>query len=435
MVDFISALPADWIIELATRETHISSSDERALGLVRSLRLLRLLKLMRVFKISHILDRIDTFMYTPPVVSWFILLTTRICFLAHLIGCIWFYISSVELKGNSCETGKIFCVPDEPSTNWFYELNVVFDWHADVTSEFSKYIVSIYWVFTTITTVGYGEITPTNNLERTFTVAVMVFGATVFGYIITSAAELSSRSSNPNMHLCILQDYCEERALSHRTQRTARQHYEFWCQEMAPHGCEAALLQMLPPPIRKEVILHIHRDIIASLAPFQYHLPDWFVATTVRLLEPQAFPACADVIGPDEVSLLQDIFFVHKGNCEAYRPRVLPRHCSLKQNIASQIEKDEIEVYSEGSEDIIEIYEPGFTFGFELLLQRVRPQLFASKKLTCVRCSSSGPCFLFALRHSVLVTIHGSQSNFSSMLQQVLSEVILDQLEQEQQKS
>lgn len=175
--------------------------------------------------------------------------------------------------------------------------------------------------------------------------------------------------------------------------------------------------------------MHIHRDVIASIALFQYRLLDWFVATTVRFLEPQAFPAGADVIGPDEMSLLQDLFFVHEGICEAYHPRVLPRYCGLKHNTASRIEEDENDAGSEGIEDVVEVFEPGFIFGFELLLRRVRPQVFVSRKLTCVRCSSSGPCFLFALRHSVLADIYGSQSSLSSMLQEVVSEAILDQLE------
>lgn len=45
-------------------------------------------------------------------------------------------------------------------------------------------MASIYWAFTTMTTVGYGDLIVTTTLERAFCVFGMVVGATVFGYIV-----------------------------------------------------------------------------------------------------------------------------------------------------------------------------------------------------------------------------------------------------------
>lgn len=38
------------------------------------------------------------------------------------------------------------------------------------------------------TTVGYGDITSSNNIERCFAIVGMIIGATVFGYIIGNVA-------------------------------------------------------------------------------------------------------------------------------------------------------------------------------------------------------------------------------------------------------
>ena len=48
------------------------------------------------------------------------------------------------------------------------------------------YVVSIYWAVTTMSTIGYGDIKPTNTAERLFAMFVMFVGAGIFTYGITN---------------------------------------------------------------------------------------------------------------------------------------------------------------------------------------------------------------------------------------------------------
>lgn len=49
------------------------------------------------------------------------------------------------------------------------------------------------FAYTTMTTVGYGDIAAVNNYEKVFAVFAMILGGTVFGYIVGSMASLFGR--------------------------------------------------------------------------------------------------------------------------------------------------------------------------------------------------------------------------------------------------
>jgi len=56
-------------------------------------------------------------------------------------------------------------------------------------SPFSLYIASFYFVVTTITTVGYGDISGNNSAERMFGCLLMIIGVLAFSF---STGQLSS---------------------------------------------------------------------------------------------------------------------------------------------------------------------------------------------------------------------------------------------------
>lgn len=52
------------------------------------------------------------------------------------------------------------------------------------------YIVSIYWTITTITTMGYGDISANNLEERLFCSLVMILGVISFSFANSSLSQL-----------------------------------------------------------------------------------------------------------------------------------------------------------------------------------------------------------------------------------------------------
>ncbi|KAJ1452074.1 hypothetical protein M885DRAFT_406028, partial [Pelagophyceae sp. CCMP2097] len=53
-----------------------------------------------------------------------------------------------------------------------------------------EYLISLYWVFTTMTTVGYGDVPVVSNSEKTFAIFAMIVGGACFGYIIGNVTRM-----------------------------------------------------------------------------------------------------------------------------------------------------------------------------------------------------------------------------------------------------
>ena len=55
---------------------------------------------------------------------------------------------------------------------------------------YTKYVSSLYFTVYTMVTVGYGDITPTNLIERSFCVGLMIITCGVFAYSLNRFGEI-----------------------------------------------------------------------------------------------------------------------------------------------------------------------------------------------------------------------------------------------------
>jgi hypothetical protein len=58
------------------------------------------------------------------------------------------------------------------------------------------YTVSLYWTITTITTVGYGDISGTNSIERLFCSLIMLVGVIAFSFANGALASILTSYDN-----------------------------------------------------------------------------------------------------------------------------------------------------------------------------------------------------------------------------------------------
>jgi len=72
-------------------------------------------------------------------------------------------------------------------------------WGLDPKNFGETYLTSFYWSVTTLSTVGYGDITPTNIVEVVYVTIVMVVGAWIFSYVTASVTSFSVQKDKEHL--------------------------------------------------------------------------------------------------------------------------------------------------------------------------------------------------------------------------------------------
>ena len=108
-------------------------------------------------------------------------LMTNFYLVAHWVGCIWLALGEQGSgEGADAALGDWvgdFALRDEVPWLKFYGV--------EDAPLLDKYTLSVHWAFTTMTTIGYGDIVPHSKAERAFTIFIFLVGslmyATIFG--------------------------------------------------------------------------------------------------------------------------------------------------------------------------------------------------------------------------------------------------------------
>ncbi len=133
--------------------------------------LLRFPRLLRLPQFYRIFNKWETNIHLNPALVRMFKLIIVIILITHWVACIWFMIGSWEsTTGNS----------------WLNSNSL------ESATRRTKYINSLYWAITTLTTVGYGDITPATEVEIIFTLIVMFLGISMYAYIIGNVSSLIS---------------------------------------------------------------------------------------------------------------------------------------------------------------------------------------------------------------------------------------------------
>ena len=294
-IDFFSSIPIDFIIS----NNNSSSAYNKFFRIFRVSRIYRIIKILRLLKLMRFLK--SEYLSSLAIKSKFDSTLTRIlgfiaslAVIVHISGCIWYYLSSIE---------------DDKVNSW------IFRYKMDDKSDFDMYIMSIYFVFTTLTTVGYGDITPFTNTEKCFTIILMWFGAGFYSYLIGSLTSFLKSSDSASAKVKAKHQGFKEFSkainlspeISDRVKRFIKMNYH---KSYTENVHIDLILKDLPSNIREKIMNHVNIGICKGIDFFK-DKPHNFVNSIIRHLQLCSYTH--KEILYEEHDLPEEVYFIKSG--------------------------------------------------------------------------------------------------------------------------
>ena len=150
---------------------------------------------------------------------------------AYLLGIATWIIVEIEIMNEDYFQTKGVNFIEEVIPGKFFDT-------TDKSSQSRNLIAVFYFAFTTLTTVGFGDLRPYSNLERIITAFVLLFGVLIFSYIIGNFLDVidaydivvaeNEDADNLSRFFGILQKYNNGRLLKKEFTTEIEDYFEYY---------------------------------------------------------------------------------------------------------------------------------------------------------------------------------------------------------------
>ncbi|XP_006814756.1 voltage-gated delayed rectifier potassium channel KCNH1-like [Saccoglossus kowalevskii] len=178
VIDLLSCLPYDVI-------NAFNEVDDQISSLFSALKVVRLLRLGRVVrKLDH---------YIEYGAALLILLMSSFIMWAHWLACVWYTIGMGEMP---TEIGWLHKLGED--INASYNLSAT-NYADSGPTKGSAYVTALYFTMSSLTSVGFGNVSPNTDGEKIFTIVMMVIGsllyASIFGNVTTIFQQMTQNTA------------------------------------------------------------------------------------------------------------------------------------------------------------------------------------------------------------------------------------------------
>ncbi len=271
ILDLIATLPFTWIF-----------ASSRYAGLNRVFRFFRLARLFKLFGSSKILNRAKKLSFINPAFMRLFLLVFWILVAAHLIACGWIFIGG----------------PGEYATDG------------------ETYLEAFYWTVTTLTTIGYGDITPAEPVQFIFVIVIMLIGAAIYGFIIGNIANIIANidvaKSQFRERVETVDTFLKYRNIPGELQKRIRDYYDYLWESRRGYE-ESQLLEDLPTSLKTQVAFFLNQDIIEKVPIFKNASRE-FIRDIILNLQPVIYTPGDQVITAGEIGY--EMYFISRGEVD-----------------------------------------------------------------------------------------------------------------------
>uniref|UniRef100_A0A8D2Q2F8 Potassium voltage-gated channel subfamily H member 7 n=1 Tax=Varanus komodoensis TaxID=61221 RepID=A0A8D2Q2F8_VARKO len=294
LIDMVAAIPFDLLI-------FGSGSDETTtlIGLLKTARLLRLVRVARK------LDR-----YSEYGAAVLMLLMCIFALIAHWLACIWYAIGNVERHYLA------------PKIGWLDSLGEQLGKHYNQSDGSSgpsikdKYVTALYFTFSSLTSVGFGNVSPNTNSEKIFSICVMLIGslmyASIFGNVSAIIQRLYSGTARYHMQMLRVKEFIR----FHQIPNPLRQRLEEYFQHAWTYtnGIDMNMvLKGFPECLQADICLHLNQSLLQNCKAFRGASKGCLRALAMKFKTTHAPPGDTLVHSGD---VLTALYFLSRGSIE-----------------------------------------------------------------------------------------------------------------------
>ncbi|CAO2603600.1 Potassium voltage-gated channel subfamily H member 2 [Lemmus lemmus] len=300
LIDMVAAIPFDLLI-------FGSGSEEVGLliGLLKTARLLRLVRVARK------LDR-----YSEYGAAVLFLLMCTFALIAHWLACIWYAIGNMEQPHMDSRIGWLHNLGDQIGKPYNSS-------GLGGPSIKDKYVTALYFTFSSLTSVGFGNVSPNTNSEKIFSICVMLIGSLMYASIFGNVSAIIQRlySGTARYHTQMLR--VREFIRFHQIPNPLRQRLEEYFQHAWSYtnGIDMnAVLKGFPECLQADICLHLNRSLLQHCKPFRGATKGCLRALAMKFKTTHAPPGDTLVHAGD---LLTALYFISRGSIEILRGDVV----------------------------------------------------------------------------------------------------------------
>ncbi|XP_046965187.1 potassium voltage-gated channel subfamily H member 8 isoform X4 [Vanessa cardui] len=244
VVDLLAALPFDLLYA-----SDVYSGAESTHGNVH------LVKLTRLLRLARLLQKMDRYsQYSALILTLSMLSFTLV---AHWLACIWFIIAEKEMEHHKNESWDLGWLNNLAERLKVPILNI---------SHSESYVTALYFTCSSLTSVGFGNVSANTLPEKVFSILTMLVGAlmhaVVFGNVTAIIQRMYSRRSMYQSKWRDLKDFLTITQVPKELKQRMQDYFQtMWSLN---HGIDIhETLKEFPEELRGDVSLHLHREILS----------------------------------------------------------------------------------------------------------------------------------------------------------------------------
>ncbi|EDO47123.1 predicted protein, partial [Nematostella vectensis] len=294
VIDFLAAIPFELFVE---------AGGKGAISLAGLLKTARLLRLVRV---SRKLDR-----YSEYGLAVVILLTCLFTLVAHWLACIWYFIGRGEIRNKH---GWITLLGEQTGQ----PVNTSAPENSGPSMK-SRYVTSLYFTLTSLTSIGFGNVAPNTNAEKLFAVAMMLVGAlmyaAIFGNMTAIIQRLYTRTARYHKDLKVIKEFIRFHNIPDTLRDTLTEYFTHEWSSRHDQQLDT-VLRRFPDSLQSDVCVHIHRAVFGSHHVFHKLGEGCVRALSVKFNIKNYLPGHYIIKEGDEVKYL---YFVVEGTVDVIK--------------------------------------------------------------------------------------------------------------------